>query len=307
MWGAQQIQRRRRTAFVRSDLRLCSVPAGRSVRAPQLPGPVDGWRDAQYLPAMLVLLSPSKSQRFPSDRSPSRVEPTVPRMLDAAAAVVAALRGLGRDELARRLKLSDAVADDVVAKYQAWTGDPSPAAGAPAILAYSGETYRGLDAAGLTADVARYAQQRLRILSALYGVLRPFDLIEPYRLDFAARLQVAGTRSLYGYWRDLNTAVLAGDLEATGSRAVVNLASTEFARAVDLSALGVRVITPAFRQKREGELRNVTVFSKQARGRMARWIMEEQPATPEQLAGFNADGYTYQPDLSIGDEPVFVR
>ena len=256
---------------------------------------------------MLVLLSPSKSQRFPADRSPNPVELTAPRMLDAAAAVVAAVRHLERDELAGRLKLSDALTDEVAASYRAWTGDPEPAHGAPAIVAYTGETYRGFDAAGLTPDVARYAQQHLRILSALYGMLRPFDLIEPYRLDFAARLQVVGARSLYGYWRDRNTSLLIRDLEATGSRAVVNLASTEFARAVDPGALDVPFVTPAFRQERAGALQSVTVFSKQARGRMARWIMEEQLATPEQLAEFNADGYTYRPDLSSKDEPVFVR
>lgn len=261
----------------------------------------------RYLPGMLVLLSPSKSQATgalaPRARGRSARRSTRPRALADAKAIVEAIRGLDEDELARRLRIPASLVEQVAGWYAAWQGEGKR----PAIAAYTGETYRGLDAGGFTAATIDYAQRHLRILSALYGVLRPLDAVEPYRLDFGCTLRVDGAASLLAFWRTRVTDLIARDVRAAGAAAIVNLASAEFARAVDAEALGVPVITPVFLQDVAGGPKTVTVFTKQARGAMARWIMEERVERPDELAGFGGDGYAMRPELSSEREPVFLR
>ena len=257
---------------------------------------------------MLVLLSPSKTQDFQTDVDlPPGSEPTTPRMLEEAAQVMEALRALPREELHRRLKLSPRLVGSVDAALDAWSGAGPGGAAEPAAFAYTGETYRGLAVRELDGPALRRVQQQVRILSALYGVLRPLDAIEQYRLDFGVSLAVDGSRSLYEYWRGRITTRVAEDVRESGAGAVVNLASGEFARAVDPGALGVELVSPEFRQREGGKLKNVTVFTKQARGSMARWIACNSITTPDQLLHFQEAGYRYLPEESAPGSPVFVR
>ncbi|TVQ17476.1 MAG: YaaA family protein [Spirochaetaceae bacterium] len=253
---------------------------------------------------VLVLLSPSKTQDFHSDvRLPSGVGPTGPRTLESARRVMGAVRALPRAELHRRLKLTAGLVEDVDRAIEAWSGR----GGRPAAFAYTGETYRGVAIRSLADGALAAAGRQIRILSALYGVLRPLDRIEPYRLDFSVSLRVGQTRSLYEFWREQVTAHLADDVRETGALAVVNLASGEFARAVDATALGVPVITPEFRQRERGTLKGVTVFSKQARGAMARWIVTTGVQRPDELARFAEEGYSLLTDARQPGALIFAR
>jgi hypothetical protein len=178
---------------------------------------------------------------------------------------------------------------------------------APAAFAYTGETYRGLAARELADHELAQLQARVRILSALYGVLRPLDLIEQYRLDFGTRLSVNQASSLYDYWREGVTQTLAADALEASARAVVNLASNEFVHVVSADGLGLPLITPEFRQQSGRTLKNVTVFTKQARGAMARWIVVSGARTPAELTEFDQDGYRFDPASSSVETPRFVR
>lgn len=255
---------------------------------------------------VLVLLSPSKTQDFHGRIAlPEGVAPTAPRLLDVARQVVEAQRMLAPDELHRRLTLPAGLYEKFDRALDRWSG--RGATGRPAAFAYVGETYRGLAVRDWDGPALARAQQQLRILSAVYGVLRPLDRIEQYRLDFGSGLQVGRARSLYALWRGPITARLAEDARETGAEAVVNLASGEFSRAVDAQGLGVPVMTADFLQQIGEELKRVTVFSKQARGAMARWIVETGAATRGELEGFDRDGYRVAPTLCSPAQLVFVR
>ena len=255
---------------------------------------------------MLALLSPSKTQDFQTDVDlPAGVETSFPRMLDCASQVMDTLRSLPREERHRRLRLPGRLIQEVDQAIEQWTGHAK--AGRPAAFAYTGETYRGLSIRSFTAGALLAAGQQLRILSALYGVLRPLDRIERYRLDFGVSLPVDATRSLYEYWRQRISTQLARDVRESGSLAVVNLASGEFARAIDPQVVGVPVITPDFQQRDGGRVKRVTVFTKQARGSMARWIVDSGSRTPQELGAFDQEGYRLDAAAGSLTAPVFAR
>ncbi|MFP4377236.1 MAG: YaaA family protein [Spirochaetales bacterium] len=258
---------------------------------------------------MLVLLSPAKTQDFASDVTlPSGLETTVPRMLPRAQAVVDTLRALPTQERHRRLKLTPRLIDAADQALAAWSGRTASECGKrPAAFAYTGETYRGLAVREMNRLEIERLHRHVRILSAFYGVLRPLDCIEPYRLDFGTRLAVHDASSLYDFWRAEITAQLARDIAEIDATAVVNLASAEFARAVDAPALGVPFVTPEFRRREDGKLKNVTVFTKQARGAMARWIASQGVRSIEELHEFDEEGYRYEAAESSPDLPWFVR
>jgi len=253
---------------------------------------------------MLVLLSPSKTQDF--DTVPGSQRCTEPRFHAEAASLVARLRALATGDLARALGASEAIARATRDRYRAWGSEPGDRSG-PALYAYTGEAFRALDARTLDAGEIEWAQRRLRILSALYGVLRPLDRIEPYRLDLTTSVRAGDGESLTVFWRDRVTAALAEELPYDGARVLVNLASHEYARIVDVERLGCAVVAPQFREPGPRGLRTVSVRAKQARGRMARWIVARRVRDPGLLVGFDEDGYRYRRDLASEARPVFVR
>jgi cytoplasmic iron level regulating protein YaaA (DUF328/UPF0246 family) len=177
----------------------------------------------------------------------------------------------------------------------------------PAALAFAGDTYQGLEAGSLDADEMAFAQEHLRILSGLYGVLRPLDAIQPYRLEMGSRLKTGRGSSLYDYWGDRIAQALNAQAEALGTDVLINCASQEYFGAVDLNALKPRVITPVFLEEKNGEAKIVSFYAKKARGAMARFIIQHRLTSPEGLRDFDSGGYAYRPDLSDGDRWVFLR
>ena len=252
---------------------------------------------------MLVVISPAKRL----DWAERDVDMTAPAMQDDAVRLARTARNLTLGKLKALMDLSDDLARLNRDRFQAFADDPGDEVTRPAMLAFAGDTYQGLDAATLSADDTAYAQDHLRILSGLYGVLRPLDAIQPYRLEMGSRLKTRRGGSLYDYWRTDLAKALNAQAEETGSDTLVNCASQEYFGAVPEKALKPRLITPAFMEDKGSGPKIVSFFAKRARGAMARHIVQNRVTDMDGVRSFDADGYVYRPDLSEDARPVFVR
>lgn len=255
---------------------------------------------------MLVVLSPAKKLDW-SHRGTLKALST-PDFQQDAVALAREARKIGAEGLKTLMKISDNLAQLNLERFERFAGAPAPEVTRPAIHAFNGDTYTGLDAQSLDADALAWAEDHLRILSGLYGLLRPFDAMQPYRLEMGSRLKTARGASLDDYWGSRIAEALNDAADAAGSEIVVNCASQEYFGAVDRAALRPRVISPVFKDQREGEqAKVVSFFAKKARGAMARFILENRLSDPGALRDFDTAGYRYAPGLSEPDTPVFLR
>ncbi len=254
---------------------------------------------------MLALLSPAKKLDFkPSGLSLPISEP---RLSDDINLLVALMKKQSRASLGQMMGLSDTLADLNYQRFQAFRPLPDTE-GKQALLAFAGDTYQGVAASSLGQDDLLFAQDHLRILSGLYGMLRPLDRIQPYRLEMGTRLSNERGAKLYDFWREKLTALLNKDLaEQKMTPTVVILASEEYAGALDRSAVQGRVITPVFRVFKDGSLRSPGMAVKRARGMMARYLVVNRLSDPEALKKFNEGGYVFRADLSEEDRWEFVK
>mmetsp|Transcript_22551 Transcript_22551/g.36675 ORF Transcript_22551/g.36675 Transcript_22551/m.36675 type:complete len:258 (-) Transcript_22551:978-1751(-) len=252
---------------------------------------------------MLVVISPAKRL----DWAERDVEMTAPAMQDDAVRLVKTARNLTLGNLKSLMSLSDDLARLNRDRFQAFAETPMAEVTRPAMLAFAGDTYQGLDAATLSAAEVSYAQDHLRILSGLYGVLRPLDAIQPYRLEMGSRLKTRRGASLYDYWRDDLSKALNVQAEAVGSGVVVNCASQEYFGAVAEKALKPRIVTPVFMEDKGQGPKIVSFFAKKARGAMARHMIQNRVRDMDGLKAFDAGGYAFQPAQSDEDRLVFVR
>lgn len=253
---------------------------------------------------MLVVISPAKRLNWDVD---APMAPTLPGFETQAAALAREARKLDTEALRKLMGLSENLAELNKKRFKAFRpkttdGDPRPAA-----LAFAGDTYVGLEAASLSTDEWRYAQDHLRILSGLYGVLRPLDLMQAYRLEMGSRLETKRGKSLYDWWGARISKALNTQAESVGSEVLVNCASQEYFGAVDLKALRLKVVTPSFLEDRDGTVKTVSFFAKKARGAMARFIVQNRVTEPEGLRDFTTGGYSFDATRSTEDAPVFVR
>ena len=257
---------------------------------------------------MLIVVSPAKALDFESPLATKKF--SEPELLDRSTELIGVMADKTPDELSATMSISSALGEINHERFQDWTTPFTPDNARPAVLAFNGDTYQGLDAAGSFSERDfSHAQKVLRILSGLHGVLRPLDLIQPYRLEMGSKLATDRGETLYDFWGDTITDVLTRDLDASpGARALVNLASNEYFSAVRPDRLGARVITPKFLDaKGDGDLKTVGFFAKRARGAMAGWMIRERITTLKALSDFAAEGYRYAPDHSTADRPVFTR
>ena len=245
---------------------------------------------------MLVVVSPAKKL----DMTPvDGLTPTRPMFGEDAASLANTARRLSRKKLQDLMSISPDLARLNAERFAAFgTQDRKPAA-----LAFAGDTYQGLEAASLDPDEMAFAQDHLRILSGLYGLLRPLDEIEPYRLEMGSKLATRRGKSLYAFWGSR----IAVALNETGQDVLVNCASQEYFGAVDTGALNMQVITPVFMEEKAGTPKIVSFFAKKARGAMARYVIQRRLTDPGALTEFDTGGYVYQPDMSEPTRPVFVR
>jgi uncharacterized protein len=252
---------------------------------------------------MLVLLSPAKDLAT----EPVTIKgATSPVLLEKAMPLAEKMRGLSAKKLATLMDISPKLAALNHQRYQEW--EPEPEDGIPAAFMFNGEAYRGLKSRTLSADDLRFAQHHLRILSGLYGLLRPLDLVRPYRLEMGTRIAIArGKKDLYAWWREAIAEELARVLKKSGSNTIVNLASDEYFKAVDVEALGAEVITPVFKDRHGGTYKMLTVYFKQQRGAMTRHIMQNRILEPERLKSYTGDGYRFSEEDSTDTLWTFLR
>jgi cytoplasmic iron level regulating protein YaaA (DUF328/UPF0246 family) len=254
---------------------------------------------------MLIVLSPAKTLDYASPIVD--VPPTRPEFAAQARRLVSVLRELSPPEVARLMDLSDGLAALNVARYATFRATPRAVDVRPAALAFDGDVYDGLRARELDVDALAFAQRRLRILSGLYGVLRPLDAMQPYRLEMGTRLETERGRDLYAFWGDRPAKALRRALREAGGGPLVNLASEEYFRAVDRDALGAPVVQPVFQDRRGEGWKVISFNAKRARGAMARFAIERRLDDPQGLKAFDADGWRFEPKASDASTWVFRR
>ncbi len=249
---------------------------------------------------MLIVLSPAK--RLDVATASPVTQATLPRFVAESMTLVAQLRRYAPAQIAELMSLSDSLAALNVARYASWTPSFDAENAKQALYMFAGDVYDGLDAATLEAHHLTYAQDRLRILSGLYGVLRPLDYMQPYRLEMGTRLATRRGKDLYAFWGERIARCLREDLEALKgkSRAIVNCASVEYFKAVHLDALDAPVITPVFEEGTPDGWKIVSFHAKRARGMMARYAITRGIVDPDELKAFDAAGYGF--DAGASDE-----
>jgi cytoplasmic iron level regulating protein YaaA (DUF328/UPF0246 family) len=252
---------------------------------------------------MLIVLSPAKSLDL--DTPPTTKLHTTPEFIGRASELIDVLRGYSPGQIAELMKLSDPLAMLNVARYATWQAEHAD--GRQAIMAFNGDVYTGFDARTLKPRQLGYAQDHVRILSGLYGLLRPLDLMHPYRLEMGTRLANPGGKDLYAFWGDTVTRALNQVVAANGATVLVNLASEEYFKSVRPKLLDVPVITPVFEDWKNGRYKIISFFAKRARGMMARYAAVKGITDPQKLKRFDVDGYAFDAQGSTESSWVFRR
>jgi len=254
---------------------------------------------------MLSVISPAKTLDF--DTPATTAEFTRPDFLEGSQALIDILRDYSPQQISELMGVSDKLAGLNAARFGQWQTPFTPDNAKPAAQAFQGDVYTGLEAERFSDADNHFAQSHLRILSGLYGLLRPLDLIQPYRLEMGTRLANPAGKDLYAFWKPMLTQALDDAIAASGSKVLVNLASTEYFKAVDTKALDARIITPVFKDEKNGGYKIISFYAKKARGLMSAWMIRERLDDVEGLKAFNVAGYRFDAEASQGDTLVFAR
>ncbi|MDO6812113.1 peroxide stress protein YaaA [Tenacibaculum soleae] len=252
---------------------------------------------------MKIIISPAKSLDFETKANTNLY--TQPRFLEQSAKLNKKLKTLSRKKLSDLMKISDDLASLNYERNQNWQTPFELENAKQAIFSFTGEVFRGIDVTTLAEDKLPVLQERLRILSGLYGLLKPLDLIQPYRLEMGTKLKVGRTENLYKFWN--NQLVDSLNKELADDELLVNLASTEYFKALPKKVLKVPMVTPVFKDFKNGQYKTIMTFAKKARGLMVRYIIENEIETIDGLQGFNIDGYLFSEEMSSENELVFTR
>ncbi|WP_235296188.1 peroxide stress protein YaaA [Portibacter marinus] len=253
---------------------------------------------------MITLLSPAKTLDYSED---GKFGHTMPRLLDHSLRLVDNLKKKNSKKLQDLMNISKDLADLNVDRYEQFSSDFKEENSKPSILAFKGDVYVGLEAESFTENEMEFAQEHIRILSGLYGLLRPLDLMQPYRLEMGTSLKTTRGRNLYEFWKSRITDLLNEDLENQDNKTILNLASNEYFKAIKKKKLNGNILEVNFKEDREGELKFISFNAKKARGLMSRYIVKNRIDNPEDLKGFDYEGYYYSADHSQDDEWLFIR
>jgi len=254
---------------------------------------------------MYIVLSPAKSLNL--DSWEPVIAPTQPELLDDAARLAKTCRNLPQKRLREMMSISRDLAKLNADRFAAWEPNHTPLNSKPAAWMFAGDTYRGFQAGTFDADELTWAQDHVGLLSGLYGVLRPMDLIQPYRLEMGSALKTRRGTSLYDWWRDTPTKLVNARTEGHADRTVVVCASKEYSSVLRSRKLAGPMLAVDFREVRDGEAKMISFFAKQARGALARWAVRARAETPADLKAFDLDGYAFQPAASDARKFVFTR
>ncbi len=254
---------------------------------------------------MLIVISPAKTLDYnsliPTD------EYSIPDHLDKSQLLINRLKDLSSLDISELMHVSSKIADLNFERNHAWQTPFTVNNARQSVFAFKGDVYNGLDAYSLTMKSLKFAQQHLRILSGLYGLLRPLDLMQAYRLEMGSKLSTTNAKNLYQFWDMTITNSINQQLSKIQSKALVNLASNEYFKSVKINNINGEIITPAFKEYKNGEYKMIGIYAKKARGLMSRYIIQNQLNNPQDLKNFDADGYQYKAALSDASTWVFTR
>ncbi len=254
---------------------------------------------------MLAVISPAKNLDY--DTPMPKVRATQPALLNDAQELIDGLKALAPHEVSGLMKLSDKLGQLNYERFQAWQQPFTKSNARPAVLAFNGDVYQGLEASAFSAEDFKFAQGHLRILSGLYGLLRPLDLMQPYRLEMGTRYNNPRGSDLYQFWGHIITEALNAQLRKTKAPALVNLASNEYFKAVKAKELVAPVLEPVFKDWKNGDYKIISFFAKKARGLMSAYIIKNQLTNPRDLKAFDWGGYQYNAAMSGESKWVFTR
>jgi cytoplasmic iron level regulating protein YaaA (DUF328/UPF0246 family) len=254
---------------------------------------------------MLTVISPAKSLDF--DSEVPNVRTTKPRFLDDSQSIIDQIKELAPQDIASLMKLSDKLAMLNYERFQSFSTPFTKANARASIFAFRGDVYQGLDASSLDKDDLVFAQNNLRILSGLYGVLRPLDLMQAYRLEMGTKFENDSGKNLYEFWGEKLNHSISKELKNSETPILVNLASNEYFKALKAKQLGFEIITPIFKDFKNGQYKIISFYAKKARGLMSRYIIQNRIESVEELKGFNLEGYKFDPKSSNDKDFVFNR
>ncbi|MDM3560103.1 peroxide stress protein YaaA [Proteus vulgaris] len=254
---------------------------------------------------MLITISPAKTLDFESPLATTHF--TQPELLKYSQQLIEECRKLSSSDIASLMKISDKLAGLNTARFGEWQPNFTPENARQAILAFKGDVYTGMQAELFSEDNFQFAQQHLRILSGLYGVLRPLDLMQPYRLEMGVKLKNKKGRDLYQFWGNTITETLNKALEEQGDNILINLASDEYFKSVNPQKLNAEIIKPVFLDEKNGKFKVISFYAKKARGLMSRFIIQEKLTNKTQLKEFDLEGYQFNAAASEGNTLVFKR
>ena len=254
---------------------------------------------------MLIVVSPAKKLDY--DTPPSVAKSTTPDFLDQSQILIDQLRRYSALDLAELMHLSMNLAELNFDRYEQWQQSVSADSGKQSLLAFKGDVYQGMDAESFKAKDLDYAQQHLRILSGLYGLLKPLDLMRPYRLEMGTKLENPRGKNLYEFWGGRITDAINDQLKKQGDDVLINLASNEYFKSVKPKQVEGRIITPQFKERKNGDYKMIGVYAKKARGLLSRFILLNRLDDPEQIKDFDDEGYAFNASQSKGDNWVFTR
>jgi cytoplasmic iron level regulating protein YaaA (DUF328/UPF0246 family) len=254
---------------------------------------------------MIIILSPAKRLNFDDPNIAGKH--TNPSFLEESEILVDKLKKLSARQLQKLMEINEKLAETNYDRYQNWSSDMDENIARPAILAFRGDVFLGMDPHSYDKQDFDFAQIHLRILSGLHGILKPLDLIRPYRLEMGTQLKIGKFQNLYEFWKDKITQSITNSKAYQIDKTIINLASKEYFNAVDPDSVNGRIIEPAFKEFKNGQYRPVHIFMKRARGMMTSYIIKNRIEKPEKIKLFDWDGYEYNDQLTKGDQWVFTR
>ncbi len=253
---------------------------------------------------MIIVISPAKNLDFTTRYD---LEVTEPRLLNYSHELIATLRKKSVQDIEKLMSISTSLAALNVQRFHDFEKNPSLDHSQPAMFAFNGDVYQGLQASTFDSQKISFAQKHLRILSGLYGLLRPLDLIQPYRLEMGSQLAFDNYKTLYDYWDTKIMNLLLGDLKLQNDNIIINLASNEYFKSVNKKEFSANVIDIEFKDFKNGHYKTISFFAKKARGLMAKYIIDHAISNPEDLKGFDSGGYYYDSDASSAQKIAFKR
>ena len=254
---------------------------------------------------MLIVLSPAKTLDYSVDPKSNH---TAPQFLSQSSKLIKTLKEKEPNDIASLMGLSDKLATLNFDRYQSWKAAKSVSSDAkPSMLVFKGDVYQGLNAEDFSNKDLKFAQKHLRILSGLYGILRPMDIMKPYRLEMGTKLETSKGKNLYEFWGELVQNNVIDDLSSQKSDLLINLASKEYFSVLGKMPEFINVVSPVFKDYKSGKYKIISFYAKKARGLMARWIIQNKITDFEELINFDIDGYKYSKAESTTSEPVFLR